>query len=243
MILGLFSKGDKYKIKIKELQKKLHYKFKKQNHIREALTHTSYVNENPQLETKSNETLEFLGDSVLGLLMAEYLYKKFPMFEEGKLSIMKSSFVSEPVLAEIAKEFDLGEYLVLGKGDERGTTRMRPSILSNALEAVIGAIYLDGGIKVARVFVHRLYEKRFDNIPENEVLGSFKNRLQHYTQTEFGCIPMYDVVAERGPSHNKIYEVAVVFNKEIHGFGKGTSKKRAEQEAAKAALVKLGLEK
>lgn len=232
-----------YIIKLKQLQKKIHYKFRKFHFLQEALTHTSYVNENPQIKLKSNETLEFLGDSVLGLLITEYLYIKFPDFSEGKLSILKSTLVSEQVLADLSKALDLGEYLILGKGEDKGLTRMRHSVLSNALESIIGSIYLSGGLKAARKFVYRIYKDRLKDIQQSDILGSYKNRLQHYTQTEFGCMPVYKIVSEKGPSHNKIYEIAVSFNDRVYGSGKGSSKKRAEQEAARDALITLGLEK
>lgn len=237
----MFFKEDKKKLK--QLQKLLRYKFRKNHYLEEALTHTSHVNENPQLNIKSNETLEFLGDSVLGLIMTEYLYKQFPDFSEGQLSILKSTLVSEQVLAELAANLDLGEYLILGKGEDRAATRARPSVLSNLLEAVIGSIYLDGDLKPARKFIYRIYEEKFKNMPRTEILGSYKNRLQHYTQTEFGCIPVYKVLSEKGPSHNKVYEISVSFNGQQYGLGKGTSKKRAEQEAALQTLIALGLEK
>lgn len=230
-------------IKLKQLQKKLRYKFRKFHFLQEALTHTSYVNENPQAGLKSNETLEFLGDAVLGLVITEYLYKNFPSFSEGKLSILKSTLVSEQVLAELSKRLDLGEYLILGKGEDRGQIRMRQSVLSNALEAVMGGMYMDNGIKAVRKFIYRLYEDKLKETPKEEVLGSYKNRLQHYTQTEFGCIPVYEVISEKGPSHNRLYEITASFNGRVYGRGKGTSKKRAEQEAARSALIALGLEK
>lgn len=236
----MFFREDKKKFK--QFQKVLRYKFRKHCNMEQALTHTSYVNENPQLNIKSNETLEFLGDSVLGLVMTEYLYKKFPDYAEGKLSILKGTLVSEQALAELSHYLNLGEYLILGKGEDKSVTRVRPSVLSNALEAIIGAIYLDRGLKHAAKFIHRIYEEKFKEMPETDVLGSYKNRLQHYTQTEFSCIPVYKVIAEKGPSHSKIYEISVSFRSQVYGIGRGTSKKRAEQEAARETLVMLGLE-
>jgi ribonuclease-3 len=243
LILKMFSKKEpEEKKKLKQLQKNIHYKFRKDAYLLEALTHTSYVNESPNLGIKSNETLEFLGDSVLGLVMTEYLYVRFTSFSEGKLSILKSTLVSEPVLAELSLELNLGEYLILGKGEDKSVTRARPSVLSNALEAVIGSIYLDGGLKPVQKFIYKIYEEKLKNIPETDVLGSYKNRLQHFTQKEFGCIPVYEVVSEKGPSHNRVYDVVVSFNNKVFGAGKGTSKKRAEQEAARQSLIMLGLE-
>lgn len=227
--------------RLKQFQKKISCKFRKISRLHQALIHSSYVNERPQLGLRSNETLEFLGDAVLGLVITEYLYRHFPKFSEGKLSILKSMLVSEPTLAEIAKHLDIGEYLFLGKGEDRDAVRLRASLLSNALEAVIAALFLDGGLKAAHRFIHRIYAPKFKDIPRMELGGSYKNRLQQYTQAEFGCMPVYEVVSEKGPSHKKTYEISVSFQGEVRGHGKGTSKKRAEQSAAKDALMKLGL--
>lgn len=228
--------------RLKQLQKKIYHKFRRISYLHQALIHSSYVNERPQLGLKSNETLEFLGDAVLGLVITEYLYSHFPRLSEGKLSILKSMLVSEPTLAEISHHLDIGDYLFLGKGEDRDAVRKRTSILSNALEALIAALYLDGGLKAAKRFIQKIYALKFKEIPKMELSGSYKNRLQQYTQTELGCMPVYKVTSEKGPSHRKIYEVDVSFQEEVRGHGKGTSKKRAEQEAARDALVKLGLE-
>lgn len=230
------------KKKLKQLQKGISYRFRKIAYLHQALIHSSYVNERPQLGISSNETLEFLGDAVLGLIITEYLYKHFPKFSEGKLSVLKSTLVSEPTLAEISRRLNIGEYLFLGKGEDRDATRQRSSILSNVLEAIIAALYLDGGIKAAKKFINRVYVFKFKDIPKIELGGSYKNRLQHYTQAELGCMPLYEVVYEKGPSHGKIYKINVSFQGEVRGLGTGTSKKRAEQEAAKDALRKAGLE-
>lgn len=236
----MLSKEDKKRLK--QLQKRISYKFRRISYLQQALIHSSYVNERPQLGLTSNETLEFLGDAVLGLVITEYLYKHFPKFSEGKLSILKSMLVSEPTLADIARHLDIGAYLFLGKGEDRDAARQRSSLLSNALEALIAALYLDGGLKAAKRFVLRVYAVKFKDTPKMELAGSYKNRLQQYTQAELGCMPVYKVASEKGPSHRKTYEIDVTFQGEVRGQGRGTSKKRAEQEAAKDALAKLGLE-
>ena len=230
------------KKQLKQLQKKLYYKFRKNHFLQEALTHTSFVNENPGLNLQSNERLEFLGDAVLGMVITEYLYKLFPDFSEGKLSILKSGLVSEQTLSELSAEVELGSYLILGRGEDKGATRRRSSVLSNVMEAVIGGVYLDGGLRAAGKFVCRIYQNKFEEIPKTKILGSYKNRLQHYTQTEWGCMPVYKVVSEIGPGHNRVYEITVNFGGRDYGSGRGTSKKRAEQEAAREALIELGLE-
>ena len=236
----MLSKDDKKKLK--QLQKKLCYKFRRSYFLQEAITHTSFVNENPDLGIASNERLEFLGDAVLGLIITEYLYKSFPDFSEGKLSILKSGLVSEQTLSELSAEMELGSYLVLGRGENKGATRCRASVLSNVMEAIIGGIYLDGGLRAARKFIDIIYKHRFKDMPRTKILGSYKNRLQHYTQAELGCMPVYRVVSEIGPSHNRVYEITVNFGGRSHGSGRGTSKKRAEQAAARETLIKLGLE-
>lgn len=229
------------KKELKQLQKKTGCRFRKTSYLVQALTHASYVNENPQQKLINNETLEFLGDAVLGLIITEYLYSEFPKYAEGKLSILKSMLVSEPALAELARKVDLGKYVFLGKGEDREQAKERPSLLSNTLEAMIGALYLDSGLKAAQKFIRRIYRHKFKEIPKIEVAGSFKNRLQQYTQTNLGCMPVYEVVAENGPPHKRLYEIEVKFNGETYGSGSGSSKKRAEQEAAKQALTKLGV--
>lgn len=228
--------------KLKQLQRIIRYKFRRISRLYQALIHSSYIHEKSQSGLISNETLEFLGDAVLGLVITEYLYGHFPKLSEGKLSIIKSTLVNEQTLADISRELNIGNYLFLGKGENKDITRKRASILSNTLEALIAALYLDGGPKAAKKFIYRVYSQAFEEIPKMELAGSYKNRLQHYTQSEFGCMPVYEVISEKGPSHRKTYEINVSFKGEVRGHGKGTSKKRAEQEAARDTLVQLGLE-
>ena len=228
---------------LKQFQKKIRYKFRSIKYLHHALIHSSYVNENPELNLTNNETLEFLGDAVLGLIITEYLYKQFTDYSEGKLSIIKSMLVNEQTLAELSKNFELGDFIYLGKGENKESTRGRASILSNTLEALIAAVYLDAGYKAVNKFIHRLYLSKFKEIPGMELRGSYKNRLQQYTQAEYGSIPVYEIISEIGPSHKKIYEVNVSFQDKVRGYGKGTSKKRAEQNAARDALEKLGTER
>ncbi len=228
--------------RLKKLQKKIGYKFRRSSRLQQALTHSSYVNENPQLKLANNETLEFLGDAVLGLVITEYLYAQFPEYSEGKLSILKSVLVSEPTLAEIAIQLELGKYIFLGRGEDKDKAQLRPSLLSNTLEALIGAQYLDGGLKAVKKFILKIFKINFKEIPGLKLSGSFKNRLQQYSQTERGCIPHYRIVSESGPPHNRVYDIEVSFGGEVYGSGRGSSKKRAEQEAARQALIKLGLE-
>lgn len=237
----MLTKEDKKKLKT--LQKILRYKFRRIIHLQQALTHSSFVNENPEKKLNSNETLEFLGDAVLGLVISEYLYKKFPDFSEGKMSILRSSLVNESALADIAFSLDLGEYIFLGKGEDREKSKSRPSLLSNTLEALIGAMFLDGNLKQAKKFIEKIYQKKMIEIPESGLAGSYKNRLQHHTQSKLGCMPQYKITSEYGPPHKRIYKIEVHFNDKTYGKGSGTSKKKAQQEAAKNTLIILGLEK
>jgi len=228
--------------RLKKFQKKLKYKFHKIFYLYHALSHSSYVNEQPENNLRNNETLEFLGDSVLSLVVTDYLYRSFPELSEGKLSIIRSALVSEPALAQIAQGLCVGQYMLLGRGGDNNLSRKSSSLLSDTLEALIAAVYMDGGIKKAQKFVLNIYEAKFKEIPSIQLNGSYKNRLQQYTQSKFACMPVYKIISEYGPSHKRIYEIAVDFQGHVYGYGKGSSKKKAEQEAAKNTLIKFGLE-
>ncbi len=220
-----------------ELENKLGYKFKNIQLLRHALTHSSYANER-HLEYGSNERLEFLGDSVLGVITAEYFYKKFDL-PEGELTKLRASTVCEKSLFAFAKELDLGKYLLLGKGEMRMHGAERPSILSDAFESVIAAIYLDGGKEAAEKFVLRFISKA--NI-EKPNFRDYKTTLQEIIQKNRDEHISYVLVGESGPDHDKRFEVEVHLDSNIIGRGIGKSKKLAEQEAAKTALELMGIE-
>lgn len=214
-----------------ELEEKLHYHFKNWDLLITALTHSSYANE-AKAPTKYNERLEFLGDSVLSLVVANYLFRHSTR-PEGELSRMRASLVSEEALFQFAKEIDLGAYLRLGRGEELGGGRERPSVVSDAFEAVIAALYLDGGMEAARSFI-------LPFITEGKTAEEdYKTKLQEVIQQNPEDKLSYAVTGESGPAHDKRFEVTVLLNGSAMAAGTGRSKKAAEQQAAKAALRKL----
>lgn len=214
-----------------ELEEKLHYHFKNRDLLITALTHSSYANE-AKAPTKYNERLEFLGDSVLSLVVANHLFRHSTR-PEGELSRMRASLVSEEALFQFAKEIDLGAYLRLGRGEELGGGRERPSVVSDAFEAVIAALYLDGGMEAARSFI-------LPFITEGKTAEEdYKTRLQEVIQQNPEDKLSYAVTGESGPAHDKRFEVTVLLNGSAMAAGTGRSKKAAEQQAAKAALRKL----
>ena len=214
-----------------ELEEKLHYHFKNRDLLITALTHSSYANE-AKAPTQYNERLEFLGDSVLSLVVANYLFRHSTR-PEGELSRMRASLVSEEALFQFAKEIDLGAYLRLGRGEELGGGRERPSVVSDAFEAVIAALYLDGGMEAARSFI-------LPFITEGKTAEEdYKTKLQEVIQQNPEDKLSYAVTGESGPAHDKRFEVTVLLNGSAMAAGTGRSKKAAEQQAAKAALRKL----
>ena len=208
------------------------YTFKNPELLETALTHTSYANES-RTPVQHNERLEFLGDSVLQIVSADYLFHAYADRPEGDLTRIRSSLVSEGALFQFAQEINLGEYLRLGRGEERCGGRTRPSVVSDAFEAVIAALYLDGGMEVARNFI-------LPFITEGKTAeDDYKTRLQEVVQQDSSAVLKYEVTGETGPDHNKQFTVCVWRNGELLAEGKGRSKKAAEQHAAKVALEKL----
>jgi len=218
-----------------ELEEKLNYKFKNKELLITALTHKSFSNENR--DAKDNERLEFLGDSVLSLVISDYLIDQFPNFSEGDLSKLKSKLVSKTTLSKVARRIDLGKYLFLGKGEEKTGGRKKSSILANTLEATIGSLYKDAGFEKAKNIVILLFSKELEDILKGK--KDYKSILQEYTQSNFGCIPKYRIIREIGPEHEKTYFVEVFIKEKSYGIGKGKKIKLAEQMAAKIALKKL----
>ena len=216
-----------------ELEEKLHYHFKNKELLITALTHSSYANES-KTPTLYNERLEFLGDSVLSVVVANYLFHHSTR-PEGELSRMRASLVSEDALFQFAQEIHLGEYLRLGHGEDLGGGRNRPSVVSDAFEAVIAALYLDGGMEVARNFI-------LPFITEGKTAEEdYKTRLQEVVQQDPSAVLKYEVTGESGPDHNKQFTVCVWRNGQLLAEGRGRSKKAAEQHAAKEALKLLGV--
>ena len=215
---------------IKSLENKLGYKFKTINLITEALTHKSYK------QSYDNERLEFLGDAVLDLIVGEYLYKKFPKSNEGNLSKIRASLVNEKGFDKLANYLELGSYIYLSNAEENNGGREKPSLLSNAFEAVIGAIYLESGLEVVNKIAVDLIEKNHNEISLDSLFCDFKTTLQELTQARFGLTPVYEVVATRGPDHLKEFEVAVIIEDKEYARAIGKSKKIAQQESAKLAI-------
>ena len=227
------------KEKILEFEKSLDLNFENKLLIQRALTHKSYPNENRQLNLKDNERLEFLGDSVLSLSVSTYIFNEFSNLPEGELAKMRAVIVSAPILAEVAKRIDLGQFLFLGKGEEMTGGRERDSILADTMEAIFGALYLDQGFTAAADFILELLKVDIINVAEGNHIQDYKTMLQEVIQESGNYRPEYEVVDEEGPDHNKTFIVAVKLNEDSLGSGQGSSKKEAEQEAAKVALDKL----
>lgn len=219
---------------MKSLEEKIGYKFRDRVLLENALTHSSYANEHREKKIPSNERLEFLGDSVLGLIVADHLFRTRPELPEGDLTWIRAALVCENSLVEMAQELDLGKYLKLGKGEETGGGRERPSILADAVEAVLAAVYLDGGIGQTRKLIHALILERER---EKEAAGrDYKTALQELVQRETGRTLTYQLTGEQGPDHAKRFTMEVLLDGEPIGMGEGRSKKEAEQAAAKAAV-------
>ena len=218
------------------LEEKLGYRFQQRALLENALTHSSYANENKARGCQSNERLEFLGDSVLGMVTADYLFRTHPDLPEGDLTRTRAALVCEGSLVEVAQQLNLGAYLKLGKGEDAGGGRERPSIQADAVEAVIAAIYLDGGIGSARKFIQRFILDRGDVVA---VSRDHKTALQELVQRESGQVLEYRLLGATGPDHAKVFRVEVDLNGEAVGTGEGRSKKEAEQNAARAAIEKL----
>lgn len=220
----------------KDLMNRIGYSFKKQELLKLALTHSSYANEK-KLKSGYNERIEFLGDAVLELVTSEFLYVNYPEMPEGELTRTRASIVCEPTLALCAAEFSLGEYLYLGHGEEMSGGRKRASIVSDAMEALIGAIFLDGGIEAAEEFIHKFILTDLDN---KKLFTDSKTILQEIVQSNHNNNELsYAIISEDGPDHNKTYTAQALINGVEAGRGSGKTKKAAEQAAAYKAVLKL----
>ena len=218
----------------------LQYQFKDQSILTNALTHSSYANEQASKKCKSNERLEFLGDSVLSIVISEYLYKHYYNLPEGELTKIRAAIVCEKSLYERAKGIGLGKYLLLGKGEEATNGRERMSILADAFEALMGAVYLDGGIyKTKEVFLP-MFEKHIKEAAAGKIYKDYKTMLQEIVQKNKEEVLSYVLKRESGPDHLKMFEVDLYLNNNVFASGKGKSKKEAEQQAARQALVLMG---
>ena len=221
------------------LEEKLGYVFKNKALLENALQHSSYANEHRGGGMRSNERLEFLGDAVLGVVTADYLFRKHPDLPEGDLTRLRAALVCEDSLYEVAQSLELGRHLKLGRGEEQGGGRRRPSILADATESVFAAVYLDGGMEAASEQIHRVLLDKGRAEAVEERRRDFKTELQELVQRKSGSTLGYRLVGSTGPDHAKVFEAAVLLNGEVFSTGTGHSKKEAEQAAAGAALEKL----
>lgn len=225
--------------RIKDFQKRIGYQFKNEKLLSEALSHSSYANENKK-QRNSNERLEFLGDSVLSIVVSDYIFEHFKHLPEGELTKLRASLVCEKSLFEFSKKIELGSYIFLGKGEELSGGRERPSIISDAFEAVIAAVYLDGGMKPVRKYILSFIPN--DISPKgSKSFHDYKTMLQEIIQKNPEEKVEYFLKSESGPDHDKNFTVQVLLNHNVIGEGIGHSKKNAEQAAAKEALALMGI--
>ena len=222
---------------LNELENAIGYRFRNVTLLQNALAHSSYANERYHDSLRSNERLEFLGDSILGMTVAEHLYRNFPDRPEGELTRMRADMVCETALAAVADRIGLGKHLLLGHGEEQGGGRLRASILADAVESVIAACYLDGGMESATAFIRSFI---LCNVPVKRLQNvDYKTTLQELVQRKKDQVLSYTLLGESGPDHDKQFQVCVWLNGKAVGEGVGRSKKRAEQEAARVAIEKL----
>ncbi len=225
--------------RIRELEEVISYRFKDPGKLLLALTHSSYANEKRSENLNSNERLEFLGDSVLNIITSDYIYKNHPELPEGEMTKTRAAIVCEASLMICANKIELGQYLFLGRGEENTGGRTRTSILSDAFEALIGAIYLDGGISAADVFIKESMKDIYQNINNRQVFRDYKTQFQEIIQKQSDDRISYRILDERGPDHDKIFTAQLLVGDKAYGSGDGRTKKEAEQNAAKDALDKM----
>ena len=226
-------------VKLATLQKILGVRFKDPSLLKQALIHSSYINENPSATLTSNERLEFLGDAVLGMIFAQKLYHYFPNATEGEMTKLRSALVRRNTLSNVAKTIGLSDYLYLGKGEEAGGGRHKPTNLAGALEAVIAAVFLDQGWETTADFILRLFDTELEKLTSQGIGIDYKSQLQHLVQSRQQETPVYQIVETTGPAHDRMFTAEVRAGNTILGRGSGKSKKIAETEAARSALEQL----
>ncbi len=223
-----------------EFSKAIGYTFRDAYLLKNALTHSSYINESKQSYNENNERLEFLGDAVLDAVISDYLYRRLSEVEEGQLTKLRSLVVCERSLMECALRLNVGSYLYLGKGEENSGGRHRTSILADAMEALIGAVYLDRGWQEAAEFILRIFKDIIEDALAGKLYSDYKTELQERLQINGEVLISYEVEKEEGPDHDKTFYIRLIADKKVIGHGQGRSKKEAEQHAAKAAIEKMG---
>lgn len=224
---------------LSELEGAIGVRFRNRALLRQALVHTSYLNENPGLDVGSNERLEFLGDAVLGLVIGRMLYEDFPEVDEGSLTELRAHLVRRDTLARAAGRLDLGAYLSLGRGEDAAGGRSRPTNLARAFEALVGAVYLDQGPEAVERFVHEALAPELASVHERRVPADPKSQLQEYAQSHWQVTPVYRTVHMEGPDHARRFTVEVSVAGEVLGSGEGRSKQQAEKAAARSAIEAL----
>lgn len=226
-------------MKLNDLETKIDVKFNNEDLLKEAITHRSYLNEKSNWRLPHNERLEYLGDAVLELAVTEKLFHQFSEEAEGKLTILRAALVNYQILSRVAVDIDLEKFILMSKGEAKDSGKAKEVILANALEALIGGIYLDQGFKKASYFTERFIMKYLKEILENESYKDAKSKLQEITQEKLKITPTYRVLEEFGPAHDRLFKVGVYLDKDLVAEGSGTSKQEAETEAAKTALENL----
>jgi ribonuclease-3 len=221
-----------------DFEKKIGVIFKNKDLLTESLTHRSYLNEYPNWSLPHNERLEYLGDAVLELLVSEDLFARFPTHPEGKLTVFRAALVNYQILAKVAEVIHLQDFILLSRGEKKDTGRAREVILANAIEAVIGAIYLDQGLEPVRSFVKKFVMANLDEVLKTKSYKDAKSELQEIVQERLKMTPTYDVLGESGPAHKRIFKMGAYFGEKLIAEGEGPSKQEAEIEAAKNALKK-----
>ena len=223
----------------KALEARLHLKFKNPVLLKQALVHTSYLNENPGIDVGSNERLEFLGDAALGVVVAQQLYNEYPDVDEGKLTELRAHLVRRDTLARAAARFELGEYLQLGRGEDAAGGRRRPTNIARAYEALVGAIFLDGGIGTVRAFIKRSLSEELQGLRKKGMPPDPKSRLQEVIQSRWQTTPSYKLLKTEGPDHARRFTVQVMVGGKPLAIGEGRSKQMAEKDAAQQALIEI----
>jgi len=222
-----------------ELEATLGYVFDDKSLLQRALTHRSFLNENPDLPWLDNERLEFLGDAILGFVTAEHLYHRFPEMKEGDLTSLRAALVRGQTLAEFSTQLNLGPFLLISRGEEAGRGRARPALLAATFEAILGALYFDQGLPAARDLIVRMIDDKTQNILRERLDRNAKSLLQELSQGRLKVTPVYRLVATQGPDHAREFTIEAVLGEAVYGVGHGRNKQSAEQEAARDAISRL----